>query len=68
VFSLFGTLAFAIFSFYLIWCVLKGAMKFGLRLLIITIHPLKCVAPYSVKGVLSINQATDDEGPGSVAR
>lgn len=41
VFPLFGTLAFAIFSFYLIWCVLKGVMKFGLRLLIITIHPLK---------------------------
>lgn len=41
VFPLFGTLAFAIFTFYLVWCVLKGTMKFGLRLLIITIHPLK---------------------------
>lgn len=43
VFPLFGTLAFGIFSFYLLWCVVKGAMKFGIRLLIITIHPLKYV-------------------------
>jgi len=46
VFPLFGTLAFAIFAFYLVWCVLKGTMKFGLRLLIITIHPLKYVSPF----------------------
>jgi len=41
VFPLFGTLLFCLFVFYLIWAVIKGTMKFGLRLLIITVHPMK---------------------------
>eukprot|EP00698_Gefionella_okellyi_P000768 TRINITY_DN1068_c1_g2_i1.p1 TRINITY_DN1068_c1_g2~~TRINITY_DN1068_c1_g2_i1.p1 ORF type:complete len:515 (+),score=104.60 TRINITY_DN1068_c1_g2_i1:64-1545(+) len=41
VFPLFGTLFFCLFVFYLLWCVIKGTMKFGLRLLIITVHPME---------------------------
>jgi len=42
VFGLFGTLAYAIFSFYLLWAVIKGNFKFGLRIpFIFEIHPMK---------------------------
>lgn len=40
-FTLFGTVAYGIFSFYLLVCVLKGCMKVGLRFFCIPIHPMK---------------------------
>ncbi|KAK9823563.1 hypothetical protein WJX72_003814 [[Myrmecia] bisecta] len=43
-FPLFGTVAFAIFCFYLIAVTIKGCMKVGLNLLIFTIHPMKAGA------------------------
>jgi len=40
-FSLFGTVAFGIFAFYLLWCVMKGNFKVGMRIpLIFEIHPM----------------------------
>jgi len=42
VFSLFGTAAYAFYSFYLLWCVIKGNFKWGVRIpLFCTIHPMK---------------------------
>jgi LMBR1 domain-containing protein 1 len=42
VFGLFGTIAYGIFAFYLLWCVFKGNFKFGLRIpFLFTIHPMK---------------------------
>ena len=41
VFSLFGTIFYGLFSFYLLACVLKGCMKVGLRFFWIPIHPMK---------------------------
>ena len=42
VFPLFGTIAYGVVSFYLLWCVVKGNFKFGLRIpLLMTIHPMK---------------------------
>jgi LMBR1 domain-containing protein 1 len=41
VFSLFGTILYGIFSFYLLACVLKGCMKVGLRFFFIPIHPMR---------------------------
>lgn len=41
-FGLFGTIAYGLFSFYLLWCVIKGNFKFGLRIpFIFSIHPMK---------------------------
>lgn len=40
-FTLFGTIAYGIFAFYLLWCVVKGCTKFGLNLLLFTVHPMK---------------------------
>mmetsp|Transcript_26079 Transcript_26079/g.60157 ORF Transcript_26079/g.60157 Transcript_26079/m.60157 type:complete len:506 (+) Transcript_26079:76-1593(+) len=40
-FPLFGTCAYGVFAFYLLWAVIKGCMKFGLRFFIISIHPMK---------------------------
>ncbi|KAJ3424926.1 limr family protein -related [Anaeramoeba flamelloides] len=40
-FSLFGTITYALFSFYLLFCTIKGCIKFGLRVLWIPIHPIK---------------------------
>jgi len=40
-FSLFGTAAYGLFSFYLLACLLKGCMKVGLRFFWIPIHPMK---------------------------
>jgi len=41
-FGLFGTSAYAVYSFYLLWCVIKGNFKFGLRIPILcSIHPMK---------------------------
>ncbi|KAF5193579.1 Limr family protein [Thalictrum thalictroides] len=39
--GLFGTAAFAFFCFYLLIAVIAGAMMVGLRLIFITIHPMK---------------------------
>eukprot|EP00325_Prymnesiales_sp_UTEX-LB-985_P002044 CAMPEP_0174700544 /NCGR_PEP_ID=MMETSP1094-20130205/5468_1 /TAXON_ID=156173 /ORGANISM="Chrysochromulina brevifilum, Strain UTEX LB 985" /LENGTH=477 /DNA_ID=CAMNT_0015898047 /DNA_START=144 /DNA_END=1577 /DNA_ORIENTATION=+ len=41
VFPLFGVLAYGLFSFYLLLCVLKGCMKVGLRFFWIPIHPMR---------------------------
>eukprot|EP00744_Colponema_vietnamica_P008013 GILI01011460.1.p1 GENE.GILI01011460.1~~GILI01011460.1.p1 ORF type:complete len:481 (-),score=98.75 GILI01011460.1:226-1668(-) len=40
-FALLGVLAYAIFSFYLLWCTFKGQVKFGMRLVFFKIHPMK---------------------------
>ena len=40
-FTLFGTLSYGIFSFYLLGCLLKGCMKVGLRFFWVPIHPMK---------------------------
>jgi len=41
-FGLFGTCAYAIYSFYLLWCVIKGNFKFGLRIpFFCQIHPMR---------------------------
>ncbi|KAJ3202422.1 hypothetical protein HDU82_007363 [Entophlyctis luteolus] len=36
-----GTALYAIFTFYLLLCVIKGNSKLGMRILFITVHPLK---------------------------
>nr|ADE76902.1 unknown [Picea sitchensis] len=41
VWGLLGTVAFAFFCFYLLLAVIAGAMVLGLRLVFITIHPMK---------------------------
>lgn len=41
VFPLFGTLSYGAFAFYLLFCVLKGCLKFGLRCFCMTIHPMQ---------------------------
>ena len=40
-FPLFGTAAFAIFCFYMIAITVKGCAKFGLNLLVISVHPMR---------------------------
>jgi len=40
-FTLFGVIAYGIFAFYLLWCVVKGCTKMGLNLLLFTVHPMK---------------------------
>jgi len=40
-FSLFGVTAYAMFSFYLLFAVVKGNMKVGLRFFWIPIHPMR---------------------------
>lgn len=39
--GLLGTAAFAFFCFYLLLAVMAGAMMLGLKLVFITIHPMK---------------------------
>lgn len=41
IWGLLGTAAFAFFCFYLLLAVIAGAMMLGLRLVFITIHPMK---------------------------
>ncbi|KAK9833219.1 hypothetical protein WJX74_010732 [Apatococcus lobatus] len=41
VFPLFGTLAFAIFCFYLILCTIKGCLKCGLNFLFLPVYPMR---------------------------
>ncbi|KAJ3186814.1 hypothetical protein HK101_009569 [Irineochytrium annulatum] len=36
-----GTAFYALFTFYLLFCVIKGNAKLGMRLVFITIHPLR---------------------------
>ena len=45
-FPLFGTLSVAIFVTYLLFCATKGAFKFGLRFMFLTIHPMKVGKTY----------------------
>jgi LMBR1 domain-containing protein 1 len=40
-FALFGVATYAIYVFYLLFCVIKGNMKFGLRFFFIPIHPMR---------------------------
>jgi len=40
-FPLFGVVAYGIFAFYLLACVVKGSIKFAGRFFLISIHPLK---------------------------
>lgn len=40
-FTLFGVLAYGIFSFYLLWCVVKGCTRIGINLLLFTVYPMK---------------------------
>jgi len=40
-FPLFGTLSVALFSFYLIACVISGIFKVGLRCFCVTLHPMR---------------------------
>jgi len=40
--GLFGTFFYGIFAFWLLWCVIKGNFKFGLRVpFLFSIHPMK---------------------------
>lgn len=40
--TFFSTIFFSAFSLYMLWCTLKGLIKFGLRLFIVfPIHPMK---------------------------
>lgn len=39
--SFLGTAIYALFVLYLLWCVMKGNIKFGLRLLFFRVHPMK---------------------------
>ncbi|KAG8460105.1 hypothetical protein KFE25_014250 [Diacronema lutheri] len=41
VFPLFGTITYAIFASYLLCCVVKGNIKFGLRIFFFQIHPMR---------------------------
>ena len=40
-FSLFGVVAYGLFAFYLLLCVVKGCARFGFNLVLFTIHPMK---------------------------
>lgn len=40
-FPLFGVLAFAIYSYYLLWCCVKGSFKLGLRFFIWKLYPME---------------------------
>jgi len=40
-FPLLGTGAYGAFAFYLLWAVIKGCMKFGMRFFLISIYPMK---------------------------
>lgn len=40
-FALFGTILYCCFAIHLMWCVVKGNMKFGLRFFFIPIHPMR---------------------------
>jgi len=42
VFSFFGTIIYALFAFYLLFCVMRGNFKFGIRIpLLFSVQPLK---------------------------
>jgi hypothetical protein len=45
-FPLFGVMSVAIFSLYLLFCVVAGNFKFGMRFLCITLHPMKINGTY----------------------
>ena len=39
--SFVATAFFALFCLYLLWCTIKGNLKFGMRMFLINIHPMK---------------------------
>merc|ERR1711988_1916401 len=41
IFPLFGVLSYGTFAFYLLFCLLKGNMKFGVRFFCMPIHPMR---------------------------
>mmetsp|Transcript_48649 Transcript_48649/g.103780 ORF Transcript_48649/g.103780 Transcript_48649/m.103780 type:complete len:474 (-) Transcript_48649:106-1527(-) len=41
IFPLFGTVSYGIFAFYLLFCVVKGCVKIGLRFFCMQIHPMR---------------------------
>jgi LMBR1 domain-containing protein 1 len=45
-FPLFGVLSVALFTMYLLFCAVKGCFKFGLRVMCITLHPMKVGKTY----------------------
>jgi len=45
-FTLIGTILIAVFTFYLLFCTMKGNEKFGLRFFIVEIHPIKWRGTY----------------------
>ncbi|GBG26649.1 LIMR family protein DDB_G0293610 [Hondaea fermentalgiana] len=45
-FALVGTILIGVFTFYLLFCVMKGNERFGLRFFIIEIHPMKWNGTY----------------------
>jgi LMBR1 domain-containing protein 1 len=58
-FSLFGTVMYGLFAFYLLWAVMKGNIKFGLRFLCIAIHPMK----YALLGHCSLCSSLFNSSP-----
>ncbi len=45
-FPLFGILFYAIFVFYLMWCVIKGNFKLGMRFLFFKVYPMEAGKTY----------------------
>jgi hypothetical protein len=45
-FALLGVIFLSVFAFYLYFCILKGNFKFGLRFMIMEIHPMKMGGTY----------------------
>ena len=45
-FPLGGAVAVAFFSLYLLACAVKGCFKFGMRFLLVNLHPMKYNATY----------------------
>jgi LMBR1 domain-containing protein 1 len=58
-FGLFGTIAYGVFAFYLLLCVIKGNFKFGLRVpFLFEIHPMKYVVCIETRGCIGDSMAT----------
>jgi len=45
-FPLFGVISVAIFTMYLLFCAIKGCFKFGLRFMLIDLHPMRVGRTY----------------------
>ena len=48
-FPLFGTIAYCIFVFYLLWAVMKGTFKVGMRVAFFTLYPMEYVTFVSAR-------------------